>query len=232
MKLKMKNKLNSTALLLSIMLMSFVSHASDLENSPKLSFTIGATHLTNEGFDALKGSGRTVDDEYGASHFKVSYNISPTLALETGSLSSSEITSSIYVGSSGTLHGKSYSVSVGCRSCATGAGEGTLNLKAEIDNSFMFGVKLTAPSKGPLKLYSTIGILYWDVDYTATGAQFTYDGSTKSGRFLEVDGNDAYMGLGISYEINKNSSFAFDYSVAKIHDSRIRGSSLTWIQSF
>jgi hypothetical protein len=228
----MKNKLVFAVILLSTMFSSFTIHANDLGDSPKLSFTIGATHLTNEGFDALKGTGRTVDDEYGASHFKVSYNISPTLALEAGSLSSSEITSSIYVGSSGTLHGKSYSVSVGCRSCAIGAGEGTLNLKAEIDNSYMFGVKLTAPSKGAFGLYASIGVLYWDVDYTATGAQFTYDGTAKSGRFLEVDGNDAYMGLGISYEINRNSSFALDYSVAKIHESRIRGSSLTWIQSF
>lgn len=228
----MKNKILSTMVLFSMIFASFAVHANDVEDSPKLSFTIGATHLINEGFDALKGSGRTVDDEHGVSHFKISYNLSPTLALEAGSLSSSEITSSIYVGSSGTLHGKSYSVAVGCESCATGAGDGTLNLKAEIDNSYLFGVKFTAPSQGALGLYSSIGILYWDVDYTATGAQFTYDGTAKSGRFLEVDGNDAYMGLGISYEINKNSSIAFDYSVAKIHDSRIRGSSLTWSQSF
>ena len=215
-----------------MVLSSFSIKAESSEEMPKISFTIGATHLTNEGFDGLKGTGRTVDDEYGSSHFKVSYNFSPSIALEAGSLSSSEITSSIFVGSSGTLHGKSYSVSQGCANCSAGEGGGTLNLKAEIDNSYMFGFKFSTPSKGALGLYTSIGVLYWDVDYTATGAQLVYDGNTSSGRFLEVDGNDAYMGLGISYKINKNSSFAFDYSVSKIHDSRIRGSSLTWVQSF
>ena len=58
----MKNKTFYTLILISILTSSFAVHSNDVADSPKLSFTIGATHLTNEGFDALKGNGRTVDD--------------------------------------------------------------------------------------------------------------------------------------------------------------------------
>ena len=138
----------------------------------------------------------------------------------------------MYVGASGTLHGKSYSVSQGCAHCSSGEGSGTLNLKAEIDTSYLFGVKYSASTKGALGVYVKAGMLFWDVDYTASNAQLTYNGTAKSGRFLEVDGSDGYMGLGLSYAISKNSSFAFDYMSSKIHDSDIKGYSLTWQQSF
>ena len=220
--------------LLILTIFGFTSHsvnADESEENPKISLTIGASYLSNEGFGDLKGTSRTVNDEDDVTHFTVGYNITPSWTLEAGILSSSEISSRLYSGASGTLHGKSYSVSQGCGGCSTG-GSGTLNLKAEIDDSYMFGVKFNTNSKGSLDLYTTLGILYWNVDYTATGAQFTYNGTAKSGRFLEVDGNDAYMGLGATYEINKNSSIAFEYLVSKIHDSRVRGTSLSFKQSF
>ena len=227
--------MKKTLLVLSILTMlvfsSYTVNADESEVNPKISLTVGASYLTNDGFDGLKGTSRTVNNEDDVTHFTVGYNISPSWTLEAGMLSSSEITSRLYSGASGTLHGKSYSVSQGCGGCAAG-GSGTLNLKAEIDDSYMFGVKFNTNSKGSLDLYTTLGILYWNVDYTATGAQFTYNGTAKSGRFLEVDGNDAYMGLGATYEINKNSSIAFEYLVSKIHDSRVRGTSLSFKQSF
>ena len=128
-------------------------------------------------------------------------------------------------------NGGSYSVTQGCAGCAAG-GSGTLDIKAAIDTSYLLGVKFSPSTKGALGVYAKAGMLFWDVDYTATGAQLTYDGTAKSGRFLEVDGRDLYMALGVSYAVGKNSSFAFDYMSSKIHDSDIKGYSLTWIQSF
>ncbi|SVD43388.1 uncharacterized protein METZ01_LOCUS396242, partial [marine metagenome] len=139
---------------------------------------------------------------------------------------------SMYVGASGTLHGKSYSVSQGCARCSTGEGSGTINLKAEIDTSYLFGIKFSPSTKGALGVYAKAGMLFWDVDYTASNAQLIYDGTDKSGRFLEVDGSDGYVGLGVSYTVGKNSSFAFDYMLSEIHDSDVSGYSLSWIQSF
>ena len=227
----MKNILIVTSILTMLIFSSYSVNANESDVNPKISLTIGASYLSNEGFSGLKGTSRTVSDEDDVTHFTVGYNISPSWTLEAGMLSSSKITSRLYTGASGTLHGKSYSVSQGCGGCALG-GSGTVNLKAEVDDSYMFGVKFNTNSKGNLDLFTTLGVLYWNVDYTATGAQFTYDGTAKSGRFLEVDGNDAYMGLGATYEINKNSSIAFEYLVSKVHDSRIRGSSFAFKQSF
>lgn len=219
-------------LISSIIIFSSLSiKADESKDNSKISFSIGALYLSNEGFDTLKGTSRTVRDEDDATHITLGLNISPILTLEAGMLSSNVITSRLYSGASGTLHGKSYSVTQGCGGCSTG-GSGTLNLKGEIDESYMFGVKFNTPSKGDLSIFTTLGMLYWDIEYTATGAQLTYDGTAKSGRFLEVDGSDAYMGLGATYKISKNSSIAFEYLVSKIHDSRIRGTSLAFKQSF
>ena len=227
----MNNKLISTLMVILMMSATFNSFAADSEKTPKVSFTFGGIYLYNEGFDGLAGTGRTVDDEDDVTFFSVGYNISPSLFLEGGIMTDSEITSSMSQGHTGTLHGKSYSVSQSCASCSTG-GSGTINLKAEIDNSYLFGVKYSASTKGALGVYAKAGMLFWDVAYTATNAQFTYNGTAKSGRFLEVDGSNGYVGLGMSYAISKNSSFAFEYMSSKIHDSDIKGYELSFQQNF
>ena len=210
----------------------YISAAADSEKTPTASFTFGGIYLYNEGFDGLAGTGRTVDDEDDVTYFTVGYNVSPSLALEGGIMTDSEITSSMSAGHSGTLHGKSYSVTQGCTNCSSGAGSKTLNLKAEIKDSYLFGIKFSPSTSGNLGIYAKAGMLFWDVAYTASNANITYNGTGKSGRFLEVDGSDAYIGLGVSYAISKNSSFAIDYLSSEIHDSGISGYSLSWIQSF
>ena len=214
-----------------MMSVPYTSSAEDSEKNPTASFTFGGINLFNEGFDGLAGPGRTVDDEDDATYFTVGFNVSPSLALEGGVMTSSEITSSMYSGASGTLHGKSYSVSQGCGGCAAG-GTGTVDLKAEIKDSYLLGVKFSPSTSGNLGFYAKAGMLFWDVAYTASNAQFIYDSTAKSGRFLEVDGSNGYVGLGMSYAISKNSSFAFDYLSSEIHDSDISGYSLSWTQSF
>jgi hypothetical protein len=228
----MNSKLISTLMIMFMMSVPYTSLATDSETTPKVSFTFGGIYLYNEGFDGLEGSGRTVDDEDDVTYFSVGYNFSPSLALEGGIMTESEITSSMSQGHTGTLHGKSYSISQGCASCTIGEGSGTLNLKAEIKDSYLFGVKFSPATKGALGIYAKAGMLYWDVAYTASNAQFTYNGTALSGRFLEVDGSDGYLGLGMSYAISKNSSFAIDYLSSEIHDSDISGYSLSFQQSF
>lgn len=228
----MNSKLISTLMVIFMMGVPYTSLAADSEKTPKVSFTFGGIYLYNEGFDGLSGTGRTVDDEDDVTYFSVGYNISPSLAFEGGIMTDSEITSSMSQGHTGTLHGKSYSISQGCASCTIGEGSGTLNLKAEIKDSYLFGVKFSAPTKSALGIYAKAGMLFWDVAYTASNAQFTYDSNAKSGRFLEVDGSNGYVGLGMSYAISKNSSFAIDYLKSEIHDSDISGYSLSFQQSF
>ena len=226
-RLEMNTKLISTLMVIFMMSVPYTSLAADSEKTPKTSVTLGGMYIYNEGFDGLSGSGGTTDDEDDITHFTVGYNVSPSLALEGGVMTSSEITSSMYSGASGTLHGKSYSVAA-----PAPGGSSTLNIKAEIDTSYLFGVKFNVPTKGALSVYARAGMLFWDVDYTASNAVLTYNGTAKSGRFLEVDGRDPYMALGLSYAVGKNSSFAFDYMASKIHESDIKGYSLTWQQNF
>ena len=222
----MNIKFISTLMVIFMMSVPYTSSAADSDKTPTASFTFGGINLFNEGFDGLAGAGRTVDDEDDATYFTVGFNVSPSLALEGGMMTSSEITSSMYSGATGTLHGQSYTVSLG------GDGSETVNLKAEIKDSYLLGVKFSAPTSGNLGIYAKAGILFWDVAYTASNAQFTYDSNAKSGRFLEVDGSNGYVGLGMSYAISKNSSFAIDYLKSEIHDSDISGYSLSFQQSF
>ena len=222
----MNSKLISTLMVIFMMSVPYTSSAEDSEKNPTASFTFGGINLFNEGFDGLAGPGRTVDDEDDATYFTVGFNVSPSLALEGGMMTSSEITSSMYSGATGTLHGQSYTVSLG------GNGSETVNLKAEIKDSYLLGVKFSASTSGNLGIYAKAGMLFWDVAYTASNATFTYNGTAKSGRFLEVDGSDGYIGLGVSYAISKNSSFAIDYLSSEIHDSSISGYSLSFQQSF
>ena len=106
----MKTKLISTLMVIFMMSVPYTSLAADSEKTPKMSVTLGGMYIYNEGFDGLTGSGGTTDDEDDITHFTVGYNISPSLALEGGVMTSSEITSSMYVNATGTLHGKSYTV--------------------------------------------------------------------------------------------------------------------------
>ena len=225
----MNTKLFSTLLVLIVILAPHKTLATDSDKTPTFFLTVGASYLTNDGFEGLTGPGRTVDGNDDATYIKVGYYVTPSLSLEGGIMNFNEITSSMYISASGTLHGKSYSVSQGCGGCGK---DGPLDLKGEFETSYLFGFKYSPFSSSNLGIYIKAGMLFWDVAYTATGAQFTYDGVTKSGRFLEIDGSDAYFAAGVSYSFINNSSINFDFLSSEIHNSDISGPSLSWIQSF
>ena len=130
---------------------------------------------------------------------------------------------------SGTWHGtKSYSTS------------GALTITTKTDNSYLFGIKYEPPTTGTLGVYGKAGLLFWDVDYIVSGSgTLTYNGSTYNSKtFLQVDGSDPFIGLGMSYKISKNTSLAFDYiSTASTNQIEgvaidLNGYSLSWVRNF
>ena len=104
----------------------------------------------------------------------------------------------------------------------------------------MVGINNSPSSTGTLGVYGKAGLLFWDVDFSVSGSgTLTYNGSTYNSKtFLQVDGSDPYIGLGLSYEINKNTSFAFDYITTASTNAiegvalDLNGYSISWLRSF
>jgi hypothetical protein len=185
--------------------------------------------LTDKALDDLAGTSVTIDDNDTVAYFTVDYHVSPSLSFEGGIISESEVSASLPSNDSGTWHGvKSYSTS------------GTLTITTKTDTSYLFGVKYNPSTSGAIGVYGKAGLLFWDVDYIVSGSgTLTYNGSTYNSKtFLQIDGSDPYIGLGLSYAISKNTSLAFDYistsSTNAIEGVAIdlNGYSLSWAHNF
>ena len=115
-----------------------------------------------------------------------------------------------------------------------------INFQVLNDNIYLFGVKYEPSTTGTLGVYGKAGLLFWDVDYIVSGSgTLTYNGSTYNAKtFLQVDGSDPFIGLGMSYKISKNTSLAFDYiSTASTNQIEgvaidLNGYSLSWVRNF
>ena len=217
----MKNKLGCI-LILSIV--STLPLAVAADDSSKAYFSAGMVYMTDKGLDVLKETGAPVDDSDTVATFSFGYKVSPNLALEGSIISGGEVSASFSGGESGTLHGQTYSVS------------GTVTAKAKSDSSYMLGLKYSGGS-GPLGINIKAGQLFWDVDYIASvSGTLTYDGYAYSGSgsttFHSVDGNDPYVGFGMSYALSKDSSIDLDYISTEINDSDMSGYSLSWVVNF
>ena len=205
-----------------------IPYTSSAHEIPKPSFTLGAMLINDNSLDALSGTGVTIDDNDIVANFTVDYYVSPSLAFEGSIVSGPEVSASLPSNDSGTLHGKSYSVS------------GALTITAKTDTSYLFGVKYSPSSSGALGIYGKAGLLFWDVDFIVSGSgTLTYNGTTYNSKtFLQVDGSDPYIGLGLSYEISKNTSFAFDYITTASTNAiegvalDLSGYSISWLRSF
>ena len=224
-RLLMSSKLIST--LMVIFLITF-PYASSAHEVPKPSFTLGGMVIIDNAFDVLEGSGVTIDDNDTVANFTVNYYVSPSLAFEGGVITGHEISASLPSNDSGTLHGNSYSTS------------GALTITAKNDTSYLFGVKYSPPALAPLSVYGKAGLMFWDADFIVGGSgTLTYNGSTYNSKtFLQVDGSDPYIGLGLSYEISKNTSFAFDYVTTASTNAiegvalDLSGYSISWLRNF
>jgi len=224
--LKMNRKLISTLVVIFLMIASFVSTAHEI---PKPSFSIGVSLINDEALDGLAGSGVTIDDNDTVAYFTLDYHVSPSLSFEGGVISGHEVSASLPNNASGTWHGtKSYSTS------------GALTITTKTDNSYLFGVKYEPSTTGSLSVYGKAGLMFWDVDFIVSGSgTLTYNGSTYNSKtFLQVDGSDPYIGLGLSYEISKNTSFAFDYVTTASTNAiegvalDLSGYSISWLRKF
>ena len=189
------------------------------------SLTLGIYHITDEALDVLAGTGVTIDDSATVNNITGGFYVSPNLALEAGIITSGEVSASVSDGDSGTLYGNSYSVS------------GTITIKAKTDPSYLFGVKYSPPKIGPLSVYGKAGMLFWNVNYTATASgTLTYAGSSYSGSssltFHSAEGSDPYIGLGMSYAIGKDNSISFDYISSEIDTADISGYGFSWVRNF
>ena len=163
--LKISSKLISS---LMVMFLIAIPNTSSAHDIPKPSFSLGIMQISDNAFNALAGTGVTIDDNDTVANFTVDYYVSPGLAFEGGVITSPEVSASLPSNDSGTLHGKSYSTS------------GALTLTAKTDTSYLFGVKYSSP--GPLSVYGKAGMLFWNVNYIATASgTITYAGSSYSG---------------------------------------------------
>jgi len=224
--LKMNRKSISTLIIFFLMIAPYSSTAHEI---PRPSFTIGVSLINDEALDGLTGSGVTIDDNDVAAYFTLDYHVSPSLSFEGGVITGHEVSASLPNNTSGTWHGtKSYSTS------------GALTITTKTDNSYLFGVKYEPSKTGSLGVYGKAGLLFWDMDFNVNGSgTLTYNGKTYNSKtFLQVDGSDPYIGLGMSYEISNNASLAFDYlstsSTNQIEGVGIdlNGYSLSWIRNF
>jgi len=189
------------------------------------SVTLGMLRITDEAVDVLAGSGVTIDDSDTVNIITGAFYVSPSLALETGIISGAEVSASLSANDSGTYKGNTYSLS------------GTATVKAESDPSYLFGVKYSPTKIGPLIVYGKTGMLFWNVNYTATvSGTFTYAGSnyslSTSTTFHSADGSDTYIGLGMSYAIGKDNSINFDYISSEVGTADISGYGISWVRSF
>ena len=224
--LKMNRKIIST---LAVILLMIASYSSTAHEIPKPSFSIGVSLMNDEALDGLAGSGVTINDNDTVAYFTLDYHVSPSLSFEGSVFSGHEVSASLPNNASGIWHGtKSYSTS------------GALTITTKNDNSYLFGAKYEPSITSTLGVYGKAGLLFWDMDFIASGSgTLTYNGETYNSKtFLQVDGSDPYIGIGMSYEISNNASHAFDY-LSTSSTNQIEGVgidlnvySLSWVRSF
>ena len=212
-----------------VIFLMIASYESTAHEIPKPSFTIGVSLINDKALDGLAGTGVTINDNDITAYFTVDYHVSPSLSFEGGVITGHEVSASLPSSASGTWHGtKSYSTS------------GALTITTKTDNSYLFGIKYEPSTTGTLGVYGKAGLLFWDVDYIVSGSgTLTHNGSTYNSKtFLQVDGSDPFIGLGMSYKISKNTSLAFDYiSTASTNQIEgvaidLNGYSLSWVRNF
>jgi len=224
--LKMNRKIFSTLLVIFLMSTPYTSTAHEI---PKPSFTTGVSLINDDALDGIAGSGVSIDDNDTAVYFTVDYHVSPSLSFEGAVITGHKVSASLPNNASGTWHGtKSYSTN------------GALTITAKTDNSYLFGMKYSPSSIGALSVYRKAGLLFWDIDFIASGSgTLTYNGKTYNSKtFLQVDGSDPYIGLGMTYEISKNTSLTFDYITPASTNAiegvafDLNGYSLSWLRNF
>jgi hypothetical protein len=213
----MKNKLNTAIVALFLATTSMTAMATEVGGTY---VTAGMMKLSTDELDSVKGtSGVTVDDEDAAINFMVGYQVDKNLSVEVGIIGKSEMSVSFAGGESGTLNGKSYSVS------------GVVTATGKSEASKMLGVKYASSVNDNFDVYGKAGMLFWDIKGVVSAAgTLTYDGATYTGSgsatYYTNDGSDPYYGIGASYKVNDTTSINADYLKMEVDDADVDGLSL------
>jgi len=213
----MKNKINTALAALFAATVSMTATATEVGGTY---VTAGMMKLTTNEFDSVKGtSGVTVDDEDTAINFMVGYQVDENLSVEAGIIAESEMSVNFSGGESGTLNGKSYSVS------------GVVTATGKSDTSKLLGIKYASSLDDNFDVYGKVGMLFWDLKGVVSAAgTLTYDGSTYTGSssatYYTNDGSDPYYGIGGSYKINNTTSVNLDYLKMEVDDGDVDGLNL------
>jgi len=209
----MKKQLNTAIAALFLTTASMATMATEVGDAY---VTAGVWNLKADLGNTLSGSGITVDDEDTVGSITVGYQVDKNLSVEGGVIGSGEVSVNYTGSGSGTYLGKAYSYSV------DGA------VKAETDTSYTLGLKYSNPVNEQVDIYGKAGMLFWDVDYSVTGAgTFTYNGTgyTLAGasKFAEASGNDLYVGVGASYTMTKDTKISAEYMKSEVHGADVDG---------
>ena len=214
------NKQLSASLLVLSCAFSASAIASD---ESKTYFTAGVSHINVDlGFSA---SGITTDETDTAPHFTIGYKVDDNFALEGGLIGPAEASITASGSASGTLNGKSLSVS------------GAATITAEADTTYTIGGVYNMSPNDQLSIYAKGGMLWWDVDYVAAlSGNVTYDGTTTSvstsSTIASRDGSDAYYGIGAAYDLSNDLELRADYTKTEIDSGDIDIVGLSLVSNF
>jgi opacity protein-like surface antigen len=170
-------------------------------------------------------SGVTVDEDDDTFRLGVGYNVNENFAVEAGVIGPAEASVSASGSITGTLNGKPLVLS------AAGS------LIADAKESYTLGGKLNLPVNDKFTAYAKGGMLWWDVDYKASGTlTVTYNGQATSisgsGTYASADGSDPYYGIGGSYSVTDKVSINADWLRTEIDGADIDAYSLTASMKF
>jgi len=154
----------------------------------------------------------SVDDSDNAYSIGLGYKLSDSLSVEGGYIDLGKVSAGLS-GSFDTLY---YGSSL--------SGSGTLSATAKADGHY-FGPRLNLSVTKDIDAYARVGILFWNLDATATASgSFTYRGtaySASASATASDDGSDPYVGIGVSYKFNDNAAAAIDWTRYTVRDSDI-----------
>jgi len=191
-----------------VCIFAFLSFPALAENltGPYITADIGYSKLDMD-FD----SSVDVDDTGTAYSFGIGYSFNDYIAIEAGWLDVGQASASSSGTSSGTLYGKSYTIT----------GAATVEYEAD---GFYLGPIVSVPFD-KFKAYAKAGVYFWEMDASlyATGT-LIYDGIAYAANVkadASESGEDLYFGLGASYDFTDQVAVRTDWTRYKVSDHDI-----------
>jgi OOP family OmpA-OmpF porin len=170
----------------------------------------------DENTSILSNVGVSVDDNDSGFNFGIGYEVNEFFSIEAGYvdlgslLTASGSASAGGTAGSGTLGGYNYSYTSNLAATATAT--------VDVDGWTLGGV-FKYPATEQLDLFAKAGLFNWDgtgsASATITTGTLTVDGSNYTGTHSvggEIDGTDAFYGVGLSYDVNDSIAIRADYT--------------------